>query len=164
MLIREKYLSKIRGFYEETSLIKIVYGMRRSGKSVILNQIMDEIKANGVKENNIIYINFESLKYDFIKDAKDLYEYIEKLTENDDKYIVMFYKTQDYSGDLIKETEEGEVFFTSLESLKYMNLSPNFDKYLPLFLTDTHSEIFCSWNPKMKEIADGEPDWDFQYK
>ena len=46
MLIREKYLSKIRGFYNETSLIKIIYGMRRSGKSVILTQIMDEIIRN----------------------------------------------------------------------------------------------------------------------
>ena len=76
MLIREKYLSKIRGFYDETSLIKIIYGMRRSGKSVILNQIIDEVKAKGVADENIIYINFESLKYDFIKDAKDLYNYI----------------------------------------------------------------------------------------
>lgn len=85
-------------------------------------------------------------------------------TENDDKYIVMFYKTRDYSGELINETEEGEVFFTSLESLKDMDLSPNFDRYLPMFLTDTHSEIFCSWNPKMKENSDGEPHWDLQYK
>ena len=76
MLKREKYLSKIRGFYEETSLIKIIYGMRRSGKSVILTQIMDEIKSSGINSNNIIYINFELIKYDFIKTAKDLCEYI----------------------------------------------------------------------------------------
>ena len=43
MLKREKYLSKIRGFYNEETLIKIIYGMRRSGKSVILTQIMEEI-------------------------------------------------------------------------------------------------------------------------
>ena len=54
MLIREKYLSKIRDFYDITSLIKIIYGMRRSGKSVILTQIMDEIKNKGVNEENII--------------------------------------------------------------------------------------------------------------
>lgn len=79
MLIREKYLAKIRGFYHTESLIKIIYGMRRSGKSVILNQIIDEIIASGVDESNIIYINFESLKYYFIKNAKDLYNYIESL-------------------------------------------------------------------------------------
>lgn len=70
MLIREKYLAKIRGFYHTESLIKIIYGMRRCGKSVILNQIKDELLNQGIKEDNIIYINFESLKYDFIKNSK----------------------------------------------------------------------------------------------
>ena len=88
MLIREKYLSKIRSFYHTESLIKIIYGMRSSGKSVILNQIMDEIIKSGVNKDNIIYINFESLKYDFIKDAKDLYDYIESLKNNKNKYYV----------------------------------------------------------------------------
>ena len=55
MLIREKYLSKIRSFYHTESLIKIIYGMRRSGKSVILNQIKNEIIKSGVNEENIIY-------------------------------------------------------------------------------------------------------------
>lgn len=123
MLIREKYLSKIRGFYEETSLIKIVYGMRRSGKSVILNQIMDEIKANGVKENNIIYINFESLKYDFIKDAKDLYEYIERLTENDDKYYVF-----------LDEIQKVENFEKGINSLRITN---NYS----IFITGSNSRM-----------------------
>lgn len=75
MLIREKYLSKIRGVYHTESLIKIIYRMRKSGKSVILNQIMDEVINSCVDKDNIIYINFESLKYDFIKNAKDLYNY-----------------------------------------------------------------------------------------
>ena len=85
MLTREKYLSKIRGFYHTESLIKIIYGMRRSGKSVILNQIMEELIKTGIKKENIIYINFESLKYDFIKNAKDLYNYIESLKVNNNK-------------------------------------------------------------------------------
>lgn len=72
MLKREKYLSKIRWFYHTESLIKIIYGMRRSGKSVILIQIKDELISQGIKEENIIYINFESLSYDFIKNAKNL--------------------------------------------------------------------------------------------
>ena len=58
--------------------------MRRSGKSVILKQIMDEIIKLGVSEDNIIYINFESLKYDFIKNAKDLYNYIDREEDNND--------------------------------------------------------------------------------
>ena len=106
MLIREKYLSKIRGFYHTESLIKIIYGMRRSGKSVILNQIMDEITKSGVSEDNIIYINFESLKYDFIKNARDLYNYIESLKTNKNKYYVFL--------DEIQKVEEFEKGINSL--------------------------------------------------
>ena len=94
MLIREKYLSKMRGFYHAESLIKIIYGMRRSGKSVILTQIIDELKKSGIDSENIIYINFESLKYDFIKNAKDLFNYIESLKINDKKYYVFFDEIQ----------------------------------------------------------------------
>ena len=89
MLKRELYLSKIRSFYEETSLIKIIYGLRRSGKSVILTQIIDEIKEKKIDDKHIIYINFESLEYSFIKNAKDLYEYIKSLTK-DKKKILCF--------------------------------------------------------------------------
>ena len=106
MLIREKYLSKIRGFYHTESLIKIIYGMRRSGKSVILNQIMDEIIKSGVDKANVIYINFESLKYDFIKNAKDLYNYVESLKINNDKYYVFL--------DEIQKVEEFEKGINSL--------------------------------------------------
>lgn len=106
MLIREKYLSKIRSFYHTESLIKIIYGMRRSGKSVILNQIKDELLNNGIKEENIIYINFESLKYDFIKNAKDLFNYIESLKKNKNKYYVFL--------DEIQKVEEFEKGINSL--------------------------------------------------
>ena len=76
-------------------------------------------------------------------------------TETNDKYIVFLYKTTTY---------EGEVFFTPIESIKGMPLSPNFDKYLEVFLKENFNEIFCNWNEKMKENCDGEPDWDFQYR
>ena len=56
------------------------------------------------------------------------------------------------------------MFFTSPDELKEMKLSPNFDKYLTLFLNDDYSEIFCNWNEKMKENCNGEPEWDFQYR
>lgn len=102
MLKREKYLSKIRGFYHTESLIKIIYGMRRSGKSVILTQIIDEIREKGIKDENIIYINFESLKYDFIKNAKDLYNYIESLKIDNDKYYVFLDEIQK-----VKDFEKG---------------------------------------------------------
>ena len=121
MLIREKYLSKIRGFYHESSLIKIIYGMRRSGKSVILTQIMDEIKKTGINDSNIIYINFESLKYDFIKTAKDLYNYIESITTNNDKYYVFLdeiQKVDDFEKGInsLRITDKYSIFITGSNS------------------------------------------------
>ncbi len=75
MITREKYLNKIRPFYE-SDLVKIITGIRRCGKSVILNQIMDEIRKN---TDNIIYLNFEKTS-DFMKvsDALGLVDYINK--------------------------------------------------------------------------------------
>jgi len=63
-----------------------------------------------------------------------------------DRYLIFFYKTTDYTGELLSETEEGKVFWVSLEELYNMKLSPNFKEYLPMFLTDNYSEAFSSWN------------------
>lgn len=123
MLIREKYLSRIRSFYHTESLIKIIYGMRRSGKSVILKQIMDEIIKSGVNEDNVIYINFESLKYDFIKNAKDLYNYIESLKKNNNKYYVF-----------LDEIQKVEDFEKGINSLRITN---NYS----IFITGSNSRM-----------------------
>ena len=129
MLIREKYLQKIRGFYHTESLIKIIYGMRRCGKSVILRQIMDEIIKEGVDEENIIYINFESLKYDFIKNAKDLYNYIESLRVNNNKYYVFLDEIQNVSDfekgvNSLRITEQYSIFITGSNSrMTFLELS-----------------------------------------
>ena len=57
MLLREDYLLKIRGFYD-SNLIKILVGIRECGKSVILNQIIDELKEKRkIDKYYIIYIN-----------------------------------------------------------------------------------------------------------
>ena len=58
MIKREMYLSKIRNFYD-SELIKVITGIRRCGKSVLMNQIIEEIKENNVDSKHIIYINFE---------------------------------------------------------------------------------------------------------
>ena len=82
MLIRENYLSKIRGFYH-SNLVKILVGIRRCGKSVILNQIIEEIKSSGVEDTHIININFEFIEYEELKDYKKLNLYI--------KVFIMFF-------------------------------------------------------------------------
>lgn len=89
MLKREYYLNKIRDFYNVSSLIKVLCGLRRSGKSVILKQIIDEIQTNGIKEDHIIYINFKSLDYANITNAIELNNYIKNLVK-DKKHIMCF--------------------------------------------------------------------------
>ncbi|MCF7926431.1 MAG: ATP-binding protein [Candidatus Izimaplasma sp.] len=87
MLKREKYLSKIEPFFE-SELIKVIAGMRRSGKSILLNQIRERVVENGVTEKQIQFINFESLKYKSLYNADTLYEYLsDKLLVNAKNYI-----------------------------------------------------------------------------
>ena len=57
MLKRELYLKRIRDFYD-SDLVKILVGIRRSGKSVILEQIIEELRNKGIDIEHIIYINF----------------------------------------------------------------------------------------------------------
>lgn len=54
---REKYLSKIRGFYDADDMIKVITGVRRSGKSCLMQTIMGELSANGVPADHLIYLN-----------------------------------------------------------------------------------------------------------
>jgi len=74
MINREHYIKPIREFYE-SDLIKIITGIRRCGKSVILNQIKEEISKS---TNNIIELNFEDKRvYSTIKNADDLINYVD---------------------------------------------------------------------------------------
>lgn len=94
MLKREYYLNKIRDFYNVNSLIKVLCGLRRSGKSVILKQIIDEIHARGVKDDHIIYINFESLDYVNITNVVELNSYIKSLVKDKKTYYVFLDEVQ----------------------------------------------------------------------
>ena len=54
---REQYLSKIRGFYHENDIIKVITGVRRCGKSSLMEMIKDELLESGISEERIIYID-----------------------------------------------------------------------------------------------------------
>lgn len=90
MLIRENYLTKIRGFYN-SDLVKILVGIRRCGKSVILEQIINEIKTKyNVDETHIISINFEFIEYEELRDYKKLNFYIKsKIKDNKIYYVFL---------------------------------------------------------------------------
>ncbi len=93
MIKRELYLRKLRGSYD-SELIKVIMGIRRCGKSVLLSQIMEEIKEKGISEDHIIHINFED--YDFIDytEAKAFNKYVKDKIKDDSKYYLFFDEIQ----------------------------------------------------------------------
>lgn len=93
MLKRELYLSRIRGFYDST-LVKILVGIRRCGKSVILNQIMDELRERGTEKGHIIYVNFEFIEYEELCDYKKLNAYVKERITDDKMYYLFFDEIQ----------------------------------------------------------------------
>lgn len=96
MVKREMYLKKLRPFYH-LDLIKVITGIRRCGKSVLLQQIKEELLAEGIREAQILYLNFEDYDFSFIQSGKDLHEYVkEQLTEKQ-KYYLFFDEIQTVS-------------------------------------------------------------------
>ena len=94
MLLRENYLSKIRGFYD-SDLVKILVGIRRCGKSVILTQIIDELKyKRGIDEEHIIFINFEFIEYEDLLDYKELNKYIKSKIKDEKIYYLFLDEVQ----------------------------------------------------------------------
>lgn len=88
MVIREKYLKRMIDA-KDTEFIKVITGVRRSGKSTLLLMFKDYLVHHHVKEENIIYINFESAMYDDIKNYKDLYQYIQKRIKDSKVYLLL---------------------------------------------------------------------------
>ena len=89
MKSRDIYLNKLVNF-KDKPLIKVITGIRRCGKSTLLDLFEEYLLNNGIKKENIIHMNFEDLLYDEIKDYKDLNKYIkEKILDNDKKYIIL---------------------------------------------------------------------------
>ena len=118
MLKRDEYIKKIVPFIDK-DVIKVLTGIRRSGKSVMLKLLMEELKNRGINENQFIYINFENLKYRKLKNYKRLYDFI--LNKVDDKY-----KSYYIFLDEIQEVEEWERCVNSLR----VDEDFNFDIYI----------------------------------
>ena len=86
---REDYLSILRNFKDQ-QIIKVITGIRRCGKSTILELFQDYLKENGVEDNQIISINFEDADYEELQDRKKLYEYLKtKLVKGKKTYIFL---------------------------------------------------------------------------
>ena len=88
MITRELYLNKIIDA-KDTEFIKVITGVRRSGKSTLLLMFKEYLLQNNVKEENIIHVNFESAMYDDIKNYKDLYMYVKEKIKTEKVYLLL---------------------------------------------------------------------------
>ncbi len=95
---REKYLTKIRGFVEASDIIKVITGIRRSGKSSLLEIIANELREKGVKEENIIYINLDKRGYKSIKTPDELEKAIDSKVINDGMQYLFIDEIQNVKG------------------------------------------------------------------
>lgn len=85
MVTRDFYLQQLVAF-KDSDFIKVITGVRRCGKSVLLMQYRDHLLAEGVLAENIIYLNFEAFEYQWVKNAADFQQLIqEKLPKNGEK-------------------------------------------------------------------------------
>lgn len=89
MIVRERYMRVIRDFMDRP-VIKIITGMRRSGKSALLELTRQELLNRGVSRKNIIFINFESLRFEALKDYRALYAEIAAKAEQTDGRVYIF--------------------------------------------------------------------------
>ena len=89
MILRPMYMNRLKPFIN-TPFVKILTGVRRCGKSTILLMLIEELKKQAVLESQIIHFNFDSMKYDNIKDRKLLYKVIsEKIKPKVTNYIFL---------------------------------------------------------------------------
>lgn len=89
MIKRDLYLNQLLEFIDKP-LIKVITGIRRSGKSVILNLLKEELSNRKISEEQIIYLNFESFEFSEIDSGEKLYAFIKnKITERQRYYILL---------------------------------------------------------------------------
>lgn len=121
MIIREKYLKQIRPFYD-SDLIKIITGIRRCGKSIVLSQIRDELAS---KTDNIIYLNFEDKEIETAFSTwKELLDYVEENRKEGLCYVFL---------DEIQALEE---WAEAVKTLRLRNCS--------VFITGSNSRLLSS--------------------
>ena len=125
MIVRENYLSKIRPFYNK-NIIKVITGIRRSGKSTLLIQIINEFKTNGINEERIIHLRFDEYSNKKLLDSNELSKYLNNKIIDNEKYYLFL--------DEIQEVEDFEKIINEL------NNKGNID----IFITGSNSTMLAS--------------------
>lgn len=116
MIKRELYLSRIRPFIG-TKLIKVITGIHRCGKSVMLELIKQELIASGVNPSQFISINFEDMGYAHRQNAKALHAEITKRAEKISGKVYLFF-------DEIQEVQDWE------KCINFLRIKADFDIYI----------------------------------
>lgn len=115
MISRDNYLERLKAF-KDNKLIKVITGIRRCGKSTLLELFKEYLKGEGVSDDNIIHINLELMKYDDVRDYKTFYNLItEKIKNNDRCYLLI---------DEIQQVNKWE------KAINSMNVEFNVDIYI----------------------------------
>ena len=97
MIYRTEYMQRLKAF-KDNKIIKVVTGLRRSGKSTLLEMFRDELLQSGVQPEQIQYINFELMKYDAVRNYKQLYNVVTEKALPDKKNYLFFDEIQQVSG------------------------------------------------------------------
>ncbi len=117
---REEYLNKVRGFYDDT-MIKVITGIRRCGKSYLLKSIIKELKERGVNDKDIIYIELDKKEYKNINEPSQLEQLIDSLIIDDDFKYLFIDEIQNVTGfesliNSYKEENKFSIFLTGSNS------------------------------------------------
>ena len=127
MIQRNEYIKKLNSF-KDKELIKVITGLRRCGKSVLMDQFIDFIRENGISDNQIIKINFEEKENELYLDKDILYKYIiEKYNKNANCYTYVFL-------DEIQKVKDFQVVIDSL----YVK------KNIDIYITGSNADLLSS--------------------
>lgn len=118
---REKYLKRIRGFFHDTGIIKVITGVRRCGKSCLMQSIADELSENGISKEQIIYINLDKKGYRSIKTPDELEAKIDELCISDGTKYLFIDEVQNVDGfeeviNAYREEGDYSIFITGSNS------------------------------------------------
>ena len=92
MIARPTYIEELKK-WQNKDVIKVITGMRRCGKSTLFDLFIEELKLQGIKDNQIIHINLEDADFDF-QDYKEFYDYVNKLIKDEINYYVFLDEVQ----------------------------------------------------------------------
>ena len=123
-IVRSEYLERLRNLRHK-KLIKIITGIRRCGKSTVLEMFRDELLSEGVKKERIIFINFEDFEYRALRNSDSLYSFIKERLTSEMNYI------------FLDEIQRVENFPDAVDSL-YIK------KNVDLYLTGSNSSLLSS--------------------